>query len=436
MKNINYFIFLFLLLLSIVSKGQTTKEEFFSDTNYAGGIYCPYIFVNKSTTPVPEGYTPFYISHYGRHGSRWLISTKTHTIPEEILGDAFKADKLTSLGKSLYERVKIVADDADGRYGDLAPLGVKEHKDIAERMYRSFPEVFSTRGGRKCHIYSRSTVVPRCILSMAANNERLKELNPEIEIVREASKKNSYLNNDANIDRDTAEIIANSFLRRNFNADRFISSLFNDTVYANKHIDDHVGFANIVFSMAINMANLDYLKISLFDVFTKDELFILWQASNIQMYFGVGPSHVNVEIVKQSATFLLRDILDCADNAIKNNNISADLRFGHDTYIIPLLVLLEVKGMNVQESDPGAVYKIWSNFKVSSMGTNLQLIFFRNDNNGDVLVKLLHCEKEVEIPVVTDVAPYYHWKDFKAYYQKKVDATLGTNDRQKGDSGM
>jgi hypothetical protein len=54
------------------------------------------------------------------------------------------------------------------------------------------------------------------------------------------------------------------------------------------------------------------------------------------------------------------------------------------------------------------------------MGVNLQLIFFRNDITGDVIVKLLHCEKEVEIPVTTDIAPYYHWKDFKAYYEKKL----------------
>lgn len=27
-------------------------------------------------TPVPEGFTPFYVSHYGRHGSRYHTSPK------------------------------------------------------------------------------------------------------------------------------------------------------------------------------------------------------------------------------------------------------------------------------------------------------------------------------------------------------------------------
>jgi len=70
----------------------------------------------------------------------------------------------------------------------------------------------------------------------------------------------------------------------------------------------------------------------------------------------------------KSASLLLKDILDCADNAIKNKNVSADFRFGHDTYITPLLALLDIKGMNVQESDPDKVFQAWCNFKASPMG--------------------------------------------------------------------
>ena len=31
--------------------------------------------------PVPEGYVPFYISHYGRHGSRYHSSEAHYTAP-------------------------------------------------------------------------------------------------------------------------------------------------------------------------------------------------------------------------------------------------------------------------------------------------------------------------------------------------------------------
>ncbi|MDE5794833.1 MAG: histidine-type phosphatase, partial [Muribaculaceae bacterium] len=40
----------------------------------AGGIYYAYE-VQKDTLPtVPDGYAPVYISHYGRHGSRWPVN--------------------------------------------------------------------------------------------------------------------------------------------------------------------------------------------------------------------------------------------------------------------------------------------------------------------------------------------------------------------------
>ncbi|MGE5680804.1 MAG: histidine-type phosphatase [Bacillota bacterium] len=420
MKKLSSCISILLLTLIVPLQAQTTKEELLSNTNFAGGLYCPYIYTAPASTSTPEGYTPFYISHYGRHGSRWVLSSNCHDIPLKILGEAFTADKLTALGKSLFERIRTAAEDAAGRYGDLSPLGVKEQKEIAERMFKSFPEVFSTRDNRKCFIYSRSTQVPRCILSMAANNERLKELNPEIEIVREAAKKNIYLNNDAATNRDTVKTIVSDFKNKHFNAGRFIASIFTDTSYANQQIKDPANFAYLIFSAAINLPNLDHLKLSMMDVFTSDEIFTLWEASNIQMYYEVGPSTVNGKAAIKSAALLLKDILDCADKAIKNKNISADLRFGHDTYIIPLLALIDIKNMNIAQADPEKVYSAWSNFKASPMGSNLQLVFYKNDENDDVLVKLLHCEKEVEIPVKTDIAPYYHWKDIKAYYESKI----------------
>jgi hypothetical protein len=420
MKKLTTHLWFAVVLFTALLQGQTTKEEFLSNRLYAAGLYCPYLHSYPASTPTPDGYVPFYISHYGRHGSRWVLSSACHDVPKNILGDAEKAGVLTVLGNRLHGNITIAASDAADRYGDLAPLGVEEHRAIAERMFRSFPEVFSTKNGRRCIIHSRSTQVPRCILSMAANSERLKELNPEIVISRDATKRDKYLNNDPAINNDTVKAIVAAFWNRHLDPRRFIASIFSDTVYAREHIKDQTNFAYLVFSAAINMPNLDYLNISMLDVFTPEETFILWQALNLQMYSQVGPSAVNGKSALKSATLLLKDIVACADAAIKNNNVSADLRFGHDSYIIPLLALMDIQGMNVQEPDPDKVFTAWCNFKASPMGTNLQLIFYRNDKNDDILVKLLHCEKETAIPVTTDAAPYYHWKDVRAYYEKKI----------------
>ncbi|OFY43578.1 MAG: hypothetical protein A2X18_06465 [Bacteroidetes bacterium GWF2_40_14] len=418
MNQLKFSVSVLFLLLSTFAQAQTTKEEFLSDVNHASGIYQIYKYVPTPATPAPKGYEPFYISHYGRHGSRWIHTPETYAYPLNVLNEAHKAGKLSALGESLYERVSLAAKDAEGRYGDLTPLGVREHREIAERMFRSFPEVFSTKKGRKCYIYSRSTVVPRCILSMAANNERLKELNPEIEITRDAAARFTYLNNSyANVKRDSVYAIRDNFIKKHLDTERFINSLFTDKAYVKDHVSDPVTFIRNIHLISGDLPDVDHLKISMADLFTSDDHFTLWQALNMSSYYNVGPSAVNGKVAMDSSKLLLREILECADNAVKTGNRSADLRFGHDTYIIPLLALLDIKGMNNRESVPENIYAVWSDFKVSPMGANLQIIFYRNGKTGDVVVKLLHCEKEVEIPVKTDIAPYYHWKDFKAYYQ-------------------
>lgn len=416
MKKVIY-ISVLLSFSSVFILAQTTQEEFFSDSRHAGGIYQQYIYVNTPVTPAPRGYKPFYISHYGRHGSRWLSSASPYVNPDTILCKAHAAGKLTALGESLYKRVRVAAADAYMRYGDLSELGATEHRDIAERMFYSFPEVFSTKKGRECNIYSRSTTVPRCILSMAANNERLKELNPEINTTREASARNNYLNNAYGPhNRDSLNAVTTSFLEENLDTEHFISTVFTDPEYAKEHVASPLSFMNDLYAIASDLQDIPNLNISMSDVFSREELFILWQASNFRRYY-----YFTGQEARDSTKLLLRDILECAGDAIEGNNISADLRFGHDTYISPLFALMDINGTFIQEPDIEKVYTAWSDFKVSPMGANLQLIFFRNDRTGDVIVKVLHCEKEVEIPVETDIPTFYHWKDFKAYYEGKLN---------------
>ena len=164
----------FLLLGLWGADAQTAREQIAAVPERAGGIYHSYEYRPAAAAPVPDGYTPFYISHYGRHGSRWHASESVYAGPLKILRKAAEAGALTPLGRDVLGRVEIIAADADKRYGDLSPRGVAEHRGIAERMYKAYPEVFSTADGRECRIESRSTLVPRCILSMAAFNERLK----------------------------------------------------------------------------------------------------------------------------------------------------------------------------------------------------------------------------------------------------------------------
>ena len=68
--------------------GQNARQEIYADPDKAGGVYYAYTYDNPARTPAPEGYEPFYISHYGRHGSRWLLRASEYTEVLETFGKA------------------------------------------------------------------------------------------------------------------------------------------------------------------------------------------------------------------------------------------------------------------------------------------------------------------------------------------------------------
>ncbi len=413
-SKIIYYVIWLVLSVAII-KAQTTKEEFYKDTRYASGIYSPYVYVESKSTDAPKGFKPFYISHYGRHGSRYLEPAERYTVPFNVLNEANKNNKLTQFGKSLLNRIEIIYKDAENRYGDVTPLGIEEHKQIAERMFNNYPEIFKSKGNKNPYIYSRSTVVPRCILSMAANNERLKELNPKIITKRDATKRDVYVGNSYKVSyRDSINALSKKFIEDNFDTKSFIAKIFNDVEYAKNTIKDQADFVNDIYYLVAAVKDVPHIKVNMDDVFTKDEIFTLWQATNIKLYL-VFTSKAAVD----SSKLLLKNILDCADSAIKNNNIAADLRFGHDSYIAPLLTLMKVNNWDVIENDPNNVYKVWCDYKVAGMGANLVLVFYRNDKN-DVLVKFIHNEKDATIPIKPKIANYYDWNEVKDFYTKLI----------------
>ena len=56
----------------VTATAQTTRERVLADPSLAAGVYRPYPTEVAEQTPVPKGFEPFYISHYGRHGSRFI----------------------------------------------------------------------------------------------------------------------------------------------------------------------------------------------------------------------------------------------------------------------------------------------------------------------------------------------------------------------------
>ena len=147
MKKI--FLLCTVLCSCLIAEAQSARDEIKSDTHLSASNYLAYPGPTQGDlTPAPEGEKPFYLSHYGRHGSRYLINNDEYKRPYEILKAADEAGKLTPLGKDVLKRVKLIYDEAYKRLGELTPLGAIQHRQIAKRMYERFPEIFE---GNYCH---------------------------------------------------------------------------------------------------------------------------------------------------------------------------------------------------------------------------------------------------------------------------------------------
>lgn len=400
---------------------QTTFEEISADLNKAGGVYLAYPTVETKQTPAPKGYKPFYVSHYGRHGSRYLLGDRDYQWIIQLMEKAETVNGLTPLGHDVLKRLNMVWEEAQGRAGDLTPLGVRQHQGIAERMSKNFPEVF--RGKR--HVSARSTVVYRCAMSMVAFGDRLKQLNPQLDMSYEMSEKYmSYLNYHSA--RSNAFTHGKKgpwveeyrkFEEAQVHPDRLVSTLFSNADFIRCEVNPSELMWGLYW-IAVDMQDME-TPVSFFDLFTAKEMFDLWQCVNYRFYMGNANPLASNGIVMANAKSLVENILESADAAIKDRSIAATLRFGHDGNVIPLLALLQIENFDVAVAGPAEVYKHWCDFKATPMASNVQIVFFEN-KAGDILVKFMHNEKEVHVPVKTEQWPFYHWNDVKEYYQKRL----------------
>lgn len=411
-----------LLLLSCIPslRAQTDfRKTLSANPDMSGGIFTSYHYDASADKPAPAGYEPFYISHYGRHGSRWHTSGSVYN---SVLGWFAEADErgaLTDLGRDVYGRVKILTEDAEGRAGQLTPRGRAEHRGIAERMFGNYPEVFSTADGRRCRIDTRSTLVPRCIMSMNSFCERLKELNPQIEITPDLGERYlSYMFNMGNLNasRDKSRPLIDDYFAGHIKPERFIHALF-DADYADANLDGKEVMW-LLYRLACITQDVDYLNISLYDIFTDEELFDMWSCGNVERYLQFGPSSEYGDAIAADARPLLRQIITDADDAMTSGERAAFLRFGHDVNVVPLLNLLDIYGKNVHLAyeDYDALPDVWRDSDIVPMATNVQFIFFRSDSSDEVLVKVLHNESPCMLPLPRDLYPYYRWSDFRSHY--------------------
>ena len=368
---------LFTIQGSLFTSFAQTQEQM-------GGVYYAYPVTETSLAEVTEGYEPFYISHYGRHGSRWLTNDNRYIWVNQHFEDQ---KNLTKLGKDVRKRLAKIWKNAKGNGGLLTALGGRQHRGIAKRMYQNFPQLFTAEAQLTAH----SSIVPRCKTSMENFVAELKAQNPSIRL--EPITREEDMAWIAYTSPEERALEGRTNVPLKISPDRFVKALFKDP----SKVDDPAKLLMELHTIASDMQDVE-LDVSLYDLFTPEEMQAVYAKNNESMTIVHGDVIENEGIPARCAISLWQRIEADAEAAIVRDGVGADLRFGHDSNLFRLMTLmgLDIQGKPMDELLP--------------MAANLQMIFYRNAQ-GEVLVQLLHNERSMG---------FITWKELKQQVNERI----------------
>ena len=431
-------IFLMILFVAcaLLVQAQTRQQM--------GGVYYAYPAPKKPiSVKAPEGYTPFYISHYGRHGSRWLPSDSRYTWVNQHFDDE---SNLTPLGKKVKGWLTQVWENAKGNGGKLTKLGEKQHRGIADRMARNFPQIFA-KGN---HVQARSSVVDRCAKSMQAFMDELRQLQPSLDMDVKTDSADmawiAYTSPEVKALENRTHIVAK------VSPDRFLRQLFKNIT----KVDDPMKLMSEIHTIASSIQDVGLnfksyprqIEKGLYGLFTDEEFKAFYDANNLRMTICNGVYPTNEQIPARSAISLWENIEAEADKALSSDKSSATLRFGHDTSLYRLLSLLhfdmedELSIANMPKMKIATLEGVDLMDRVVPMAANLQMVFYKTDiplrnlreladtaaieiDVDTVLVKFFLNGQQMSLPLTSgDISEEgddcYSWSSVKAYLKEHI----------------
>ncbi|MBR5062917.1 MAG: GH92 family glycosyl hydrolase [Prevotella sp.] len=445
MKNRIYTLFVVFLyvVLALAQENAVSSKT----PEQLGGVYYAYPVPSGLALPTPpDGYTPFYISHYGRHGSRWLPDDARYEWVNGLFEDV---ENLTKLGKRVRKQLRKIWKNAQGNGGKLTPLGAKQHRGIAQRMMSRYPNLFND----DIQVIARSSTVDRCRKSMLAFTDEIRRLHPDMQMSVETNPHDmQWLVNNT---KEVKDLEKRTKVRPRLSPERFMRSLFKDPNKVFDVPEDQqrpmaLKLLSELFTIATDMQDIP-LRIYLFNLFTREEMEAVYESNNRRMTICNGNLPQGEGIPARAAITLWQQIEDEAEKAIQQythptaqegKRVGAFLRFGHDTNLYRLLSLLEVSSVNHEktvfdrdsQSNDSSFFILHSSFpydhmdEILPMAANLQIIFYHANTQQDdsVIVQFLHNEVPISLPLINPIhpinstSPYYRWSDIKAYMSRRI----------------
>ena len=420
------FVILLTTLAAIIVLTTSAKDPYLdvlkADRYNAAGNYHPYPVPKYSDTRAPKGYTPFYVSHYGRHGSRYLIGSSRYTHTVDMMDALHDKNLLTSEGEALRDNLHAMREAHAGQDGILTQVGSREHQGISSRMYKRVKKVFRQPGRKDVLVVS--TPVHRVLQSAFNFVSVLKGNEPDLKVqLYSGDKYKDYLARSVPSSiSDPLDSICDLTLEKMLfeltDGMKIGSKIFKDAKKVQQELGDEEPLAYYLYQLLEESSIAKCLDIDVDPLshFTDEEVAVFGKIWNAQCTFWFHRSKETGDVNNTiTGVPLLTDFIVKADEALKPGSTKcADLRFGHDSGIGPLLGTIKVEGYDTTPALADS-WKEWPVYEYLPMGSNFQMIFYKN-RQGDILVKMLRNEKETIIPALAPFdGPYYKWQDLRAY---------------------
>ena len=402
---------------------ENVREEVRADRMLAAGLDRTLDWGPKAATPAPKGYEPVYISHYGRHGSRFAYADRTYSLPLQMLREGADHGNLTEYGKELLDQLEDFYETARYQVGDLTSIGWEQHQQIARTMVSSFPTVF-VKGST---VDACSSASVRSILSMTSCCTSLARETPQTAIYAhqgvldiQATRPNQGRNPFRYTGPDTyipfPENSEQYFLRKFPNYLDVIGRMFKDPVAAMGDRNAYDTFFYLYMFVAGMNSLPEEVRVDVGPMMTDEEFATLWEIDNFERF----REYIDY---RTSCSSIVDDMVAKADERLAAGSRGADLRYGHDHVVMALEMIMDIEGFGYVPTRADDLVYTFQTFR-SPMAANIQLIFYqpKRGRQGETLVKLLLNGEEARLGALVPVAgPYYSWSDVRDYLAQRTD---------------
>ena len=433
---------IFTLILSISGLSCLAQPEVvLGDPFKSSGLDNIYDFDAQICTAAPKGYEAFYISHYGRHGSRYPYTASVATALLDMLHEAGEKENLSEYGSGLMARLELFMEKAGNHIGELTDLGRQQQYRLAGEMAERYPQAFR----KGAVVTAQASSSPRSILSMASFCTALARKYPSIRIDQFqgfAETQATAPNMGRNPLRIKGPGLGNpyrespaEFMQRRFPefTETVLGKMFRDP-YAALGDRDVQYLMDHIYMLIGGMNSLpDGVRMDFSDIATPETLARMWELDNYQRFceyivYTASCCSVFKDIIERADARLA--LLDSAagklEGRAEGRAEGADLRFGHDHVLMSLLMIADIDSFGELPENPDELGHVFQTFR-SPMAANLHFVFYRPKNGrGPILTglslngqpaRLSALDKELGIS--PDESGFYRWDDVKAWFGKR-----------------